>query len=44
VLEAELAWLKTAVYAGRSAAVDVDMLDAKVRYSARSGKRERRAL
>lgn len=43
-LEAELAWLKTAVYAGRSAVVDVDMLDAKVRYSARSGKRERRAL
>lgn len=43
-LEAELAWLKTAVYAGRSAAVDVDVLDAKVRYSVRTGKRERRAL
>jgi DNA polymerase-3 subunit epsilon len=43
-LEGELAWLKTAVYAGRSAAVDIDLLDARVRYSGRTGKRERRAL
>lgn len=43
-LEAEFAWLKTAVYAGRSAAVDVDVLDARVRFSARAGKRERRLL
>jgi DNA polymerase-3 subunit epsilon len=43
-LEAELAWLKTAVYGGRSAMVDIDVLDARVRYSARSGKRERRGL
>ena len=43
-LEAELAWLKTAVYAGRAAAIDVDTLDAKVRYSARTGKREKRTL
>jgi DNA polymerase-3 subunit epsilon len=43
-LEAEFAWLKTAVYAGRSAAVDVDALDARVRFSARAGKRERRLL
>ena len=43
-LEAELAWLKTAVYGGRSTSVEVDVLDAKVRYSGRAGKRERRAL
>jgi DNA polymerase-3 subunit epsilon len=43
-LEAELAWLRTAVYGGRSAVVDVDVLDARVRYSTRSGKRERRGL
>ena len=43
-LEAELAWLKTAVFGGRSAMVDVDVLDARDRYSARTGKRERRGL
>jgi DNA polymerase-3 subunit epsilon len=43
-LEAELAWLKTAVYGGRSAVVDIEMLDARVRYSGRSGKREKRGL
>jgi DNA polymerase-3 subunit epsilon len=43
-LEAELAWLKTAVYGGRSTLVDVDALDARVRYSGRSGKRERRGI
>jgi len=43
-IDAELAWLKTAVYGGRSAMVEVDVLDARVRYSARSGKREKRGL
>jgi len=43
-LGGELAWLKTGVYAGRAAAVDVDVLDARVRYSGRVGKRERRVL
>jgi DNA polymerase-3 subunit epsilon len=43
-LEAELAWLKTAVYGGRSTLVDVDVLDARVRHSGRTGKRERRGL
>jgi DNA polymerase-3 subunit epsilon len=43
-LEGELAWLKTAVYAGRSAALDIDVLDARVRYSGRVRKRERRVL
>ena len=43
-LEGELVWLKTAVYAGGSPVVDVDVLDARVRYSGRKGKRERRGL
>ena len=43
-LDGELTWLKTAVYAGRSAKIEVEALDARVRYSGRSGKRERRAL
>jgi DNA polymerase-3 subunit epsilon len=43
-IEAELAWLKTAVYGGRSAMVEIDVLDARVRYSARGGKREKRGL
>lgn len=43
-VEGELVWLKTAVYGGRSAAVDVEMLDAKVRHSGRAGKRERKEI
>ena len=43
-LEGELAWLKTAVFGGRNAVVDVDVLDARDRYSARTGKRERRGV
>lgn len=43
-IEAELAWLKTAVYAGRKAVIEVDTLDARVRYSARTGQREKRTL
>ena len=38
---AELAWLKDAVYGGRSVALDLDEYDARTRYSARDGKREK---
>ena len=38
---AELAWLKEAVYGGRSMALDLDEFDARTRYSSRPGKRER---
>lgn len=37
LLEAELGWLKMAVYAGRPARVQVEQLDARVRYSSRAG-------
>ena len=36
-LEAETAWMKTQVYGGRPARVQVETLDAMVRYSARAG-------
>lgn len=39
-VEAELAWLKTAVYGGRSVSVDVEIFDARTRYSTREGRRE----
>nr|MCU0974123.1 exonuclease domain-containing protein [Burkholderiales bacterium] len=39
--EAELAWLKEHVYAGKSAGVEVETFDAKTRYSGRAGKIER---
>lgn len=40
-VRAELAWLKNAVYGGRSVTLDLDEFDARTRYSARPGKRER---
>lgn len=40
-VQAELAWLKDAVYAGKSVALDLDEFDARTRYSTRPGKRER---
>ncbi|MES2686642.1 MAG: 3'-5' exonuclease [Pseudomonadota bacterium] len=43
-LQAECAWLKAEVYAGRAGQVQVEELDAGVRYSSRSGKRLSRAL
>jgi DNA polymerase-3 subunit epsilon len=38
---AELAWLKDAVYGGKSVALDLEEFDAKTRYSDRDGKREK---
>jgi DNA polymerase-3 subunit epsilon len=38
LLEAECQWLKSAVYGGRAAKVQVEALDALVKYSARPGK------
>ena len=43
-LEAELAWLKTAVYGGKPAVIELEVLDARVRHSSRSGKWDKRAL
>ena len=43
-LEAELDWLKTEVYGRRSARVDIEALDSRVRYSARPGGVSQRAL
>lgn len=43
-LQAECNWLKAEVYAGRPAQVQIEELDAAVRYSSRSGKRSARAL
>lgn len=40
-VQAELAWLKDAVYAGKRVALDLDEFDARTRYSTRPGKRER---
>lgn len=40
-LDAELAWLRDAVFAGKSMALDLDEFDAKSRYSTRDGKREK---
>jgi DNA polymerase III subunit epsilon len=39
--EAELAWLKKAIYRGESAEVEIETLTARQRYSQRSGKKER---
>jgi DNA polymerase III subunit epsilon len=36
-LKAELAWLKEQVYNNRHAAVQLEKLDARARYSARAG-------
>jgi DNA polymerase III subunit epsilon len=43
-LEAELAWLKAEVYGRRSARVDIEALDSRVRYSARPGVLTQQAL
>jgi DNA polymerase-3 subunit epsilon len=40
-LDAELAWLREAVFAGKSMTLDLDEFDAKSRYSTRDGKREK---
>jgi DNA polymerase III subunit epsilon len=40
-LEAELAWLKEAVYGGRSVPVEIEVFDALTRYSGREGRKER---
>lgn len=40
-LDAELAWLKQTVFAGKSVTLDLDEFDAKSRYSGRDGKREK---
>lgn len=40
-VDAELAWLKDAVYGGKSMALDLDEFDAKTRYSEREGRREK---
>ena len=40
-LDAELAWLKEAVYGGRVAGVEVETFDARTRYSGRTGHKER---
>jgi DNA polymerase-3 subunit epsilon len=40
-LQEELAWLKDAVFAGKSVALDLDEFDARTRYSDREGKREK---
>jgi len=43
-LQAECAWLKAEVYGGRPARVQLEKLDARVRYSARSGERTQLTL
>jgi DNA polymerase-3 subunit epsilon len=43
-LDAESAWLRNAVYGGRPAQVDVEVQDAKVRFSGRSGVRRPRVV
>jgi DNA polymerase-3 subunit epsilon len=40
-LDAEQAWLKERVYGGRSAEVELENMDARVRYSGREGRRQR---
>jgi DNA polymerase III subunit epsilon len=40
----ESEWLKAAVYAGRAAQIEVEVLDAKVRFSERQGPRRARVL
>lgn len=41
---AELAWLKQEVYGGASREIEIEKIDATVRWSARSGKRQKRKL
>ena len=43
-LDAELQWLKAQVYGRRSAYVEIETLDAGVRYSARPGTVSQKAL
>jgi DNA polymerase-3 subunit epsilon len=40
----ESEWLKTAVYGGRPAQIDVEVLDAKIRFSERPGPRKTRVI
>jgi DNA polymerase-3 subunit epsilon len=40
-LEAELAWLRESVFGGKTMTLDLDEFDAKSRYSARDGKKEK---
>jgi len=40
-VDTELAWLKGAVYGGKSVALDLEEFDAKTRYSEREGKRSK---
>jgi DNA polymerase-3 subunit epsilon len=40
-VQAELAWLKEAVYAGKDAVVELETHDARTRYSGRDGRKER---
>lgn len=42
--KAESEWLKTEVYNGRAAQIDVEVLDATVRFSSRSGPRKARVI
>jgi DNA polymerase-3 subunit epsilon len=42
--EGELAWLKGTVYGGKSASIEVETFDARVRWSGRAGKLERLRL
>ncbi len=44
VAKEESEWLKTSVYAGRPAQIEVEILDAKVRFSGRSGPRKTRVI
>jgi len=39
-IEVELAWLREAVFGGKSAALELEEFDAKTRYSGREGKKE----
>jgi DNA polymerase-3 subunit epsilon len=43
-LDAECAWMKNAVYGGRSAQIDVEVLDARVRFSGRPGVRKAKVI
>jgi DNA polymerase III subunit epsilon len=43
-LDVECAWLKHAVYGGRAAQIDVEVQDAKVRFSGRPGVRKARVI
>ena len=43
-LDTECAWLKNAVYGGRAAQVEIEIQDAKVRFSGRAGTRRPRVI